>query len=69
LARVKPESLTGPSTDPEKNTYLIEDLVTILTHVSTHTGQILWITKMLREGAFDELWMRTHQRLGGWKGK
>jgi len=69
LAKVTPESLAGPSTDPERNTYLIEDLVSILTHLSTHTGQILWITKMLREGALDEVWMRTHKRLGGWKQK
>ena len=64
LAKVTPESLIGPSTDPERNTYLIEDLIGILTHVSTHTGQILWITKMLREGALDEVWMRTHKRHG-----
>jgi uncharacterized damage-inducible protein DinB len=69
LAKVTPQSLTSPSTDPERNTYLIEDLVGILTHVSTHTGQILWITKMLREGALDEVWMRTHKRMGGWKQK
>ncbi|HEY8133772.1 MAG TPA: DUF1572 family protein [Thermoanaerobaculia bacterium] len=68
LAKVTPENLTGPSTDPERNTYLIEDLIGILTHVSTHTGQILWITKMLREGALDELWMRTHKR-HGWRQK
>lgn len=68
LAKVTPEGLTGPSTDPERNTYLIEDLIGILTHVSTHTGQILWITKMLREGALDELWMRTHKR-HGWRQK
>jgi uncharacterized damage-inducible protein DinB len=67
LAKVTSDSLTGPSTDPERNTYLIEDLVGILTHVSTHTGQILWITKMLREGALDEVWMRTHKRMGGWR--
>ena len=68
LAKVTPESLTGPSTDPERNTYLIEDLIGMLTHVSTHSGQILWITKMLREGALDEVWMRTHKR-HGWRPK
>jgi uncharacterized damage-inducible protein DinB len=69
LARITSERLGGPSTDPERNTYLIEDLVSILTHLSTHTGQILWIAKMLREGSLDEVWMRTHKRMGGWKQK
>ena len=32
------------------------------THVSTHTGQILWVTKMLQEGALDEVWIRTHRQ-------
>ncbi len=69
LTNVTSERLAGPSSDPERNTYLIEDLVSILTHLSTHTGQILWITKMLREGSLDEVWMRTHKRLGGWRQK
>ena len=63
----KVKDLTAPSTDPEKNDYLIEDLIGILTHVSTHVGQILWITKALNEGSLDELWMRTHKHEGGWK--
>lgn len=63
----KVKDLMAPATDPEKNTYLIEDLIGILTHVANHTGQILWITKMLREGALNELWMKTHKHEGGWK--
>ncbi|PYQ57681.1 MAG: hypothetical protein DMF58_17730 [Acidobacteria bacterium] len=67
LSKLSADRLAGPSSDPERNTFLIEDLVSILTHISTHTGQILWITKMLNEGALDEVWMRTHKRLGGWR--
>ena len=59
--------LGGPSSDPPRATYLIEDLISIVTHLSTHTGQVLWIAKSLREGGFDEVWIRTHKRLGGWK--
>ena len=59
--------LMAPATDPEKDDYVIEDLIGILTHVANHTGQILWITKMLEEGSLDELWMRTHKHEGGWK--
>jgi len=69
FANIKPEQLIGPSTDPERQTFLVEDLIGIATHVSTHTGQILWITKMLREGSLDEVWMRTHKRQGGWRAK
>ena len=28
-------------------------------HWAVHTGQIVYATKALREGAFDELWMKT----------
>ncbi len=69
LSKVTGDGLAGPSTDPERNTFLIEDLISILMHLSTHTGQILWITKMLNEGALDELWMRTHKHEGGWRRK
>jgi uncharacterized damage-inducible protein DinB len=65
--KVTADRLDGPSTDPEKNDFLIEDLIGILTHVSAHTGQILWITKMLNEGSLDEVWMRTHKHEGGWR--
>jgi len=63
----KMPDLMAPATDREKNDYVVEDLIGIVTHVANHTGQILWITKMLKEGALDELWMRTHKREGGWK--
>lgn len=67
LAKLSPDQLAGPSTDPERLNYLVEDLISIATHLSTHTGQILWIAKSLHEGEFNEVWMRTHKRLGGWK--
>lgn len=67
LAALAPSRLTDPSTDPERLNWLVEDLISIVTHLSTHTGQILWIAKSLREGAVSEVWMRTHKRLGGWK--
>ncbi len=66
LAKLKPERLGDPSTDPQRQTWLVEDLIGVVTHLSTHTGQILWIAKMLRVGELDEVWMRTHKRLGGW---
>ena len=67
FAKITPDALTGPATDPEKNTLLIEDLIGILTHVANHTGQILWITKMLKDGSLNEVWMKTHKHEGGWR--
>jgi uncharacterized damage-inducible protein DinB len=32
----------------------------IAIHLATHTGQIVYITKMLKEGSIDELWIRAH---------
>ena len=32
----------------------------IAIHLATHTGQIVYVTKMLKEGSVDELWIRAH---------
>jgi uncharacterized damage-inducible protein DinB len=65
--KVTPERLGQPSTEPKMYDLVVEEIIGVATHVATHTGQILWIAKMLKEGALDEVWMRTHKRLGGWK--
>ena len=67
LGKLTPEKLGDPSTDPERNSYLVEDLISITTHLANHSGQIVWIAKMLHEGALNEVWMRTHKREGAWK--
>ena len=65
--KLTPERLADPSTEPKMYTLIVEDLIGVATHISNHTGQIVWIAKMMKEGALDEVWMRTHKRLGGWK--
>jgi uncharacterized damage-inducible protein DinB len=67
LDKLTPEKLGGPSTDPARNSYLVDDLISITTHLANHTGQIVWIAKMLHEGALNEVWMRAHKREGAWK--
>jgi uncharacterized damage-inducible protein DinB len=62
-----PERLSDPSPEPKMYTLVVEDLLGVATHVANHTGQIVWIAKMMKDGALDEVWMRTHKRLGGWK--
>ena len=69
LAALTPERLGDPSPEPAMYTVVIEDLLAILSHIANHAGQIIWITKMLKEGAVDEVWINTHKKLGGWKAK
>jgi len=61
------ERLNDPSPEPKMQDYVAQDLLNVVVHVSTHAGQILWITKMLQEGALDEVWIRTHRSEGAWK--
>jgi hypothetical protein len=61
------ERLAGPSTDPERYDLLVEELINMAVHVATHTGQIIWIAKMLHEGSIRETWMKAHKHEGGWK--
>jgi uncharacterized damage-inducible protein DinB len=64
--QLTPERLDDPSAEPERYSSLAEDLIGMVSHFSTHAGQIVWITKMLHDNALDEVWMRSHKRLGGW---
>jgi len=58
--------LTGPSNEPDYYSIIFEDLLGIAIHMATHTGQIVYVTKMLKEGSVNELWSRTHRELGAW---
>jgi len=61
------ERLGDASPEPRMHKSVMEDVINIAVHLSNHVGQILWITKMLKDGALDEVWMKTHKHLGGWK--
>lgn len=69
FASIGESRLSDPSPEPEKYQLLVEDLLAIATHVATHTGQILWITKMLREGSLHEAWIHSHREHAGWPKK
>jgi hypothetical protein len=45
---------------------VFEDLFGIAIHLATHTGQIVYVTKMLKEGSVNDLWTQTHRDLGAW---
>ncbi len=61
------ERLGDPSPEQKMYDLVVEDLVSIVAHFATHTGQILWIAKMLSGGGLDDVWMRAHRDEGGWK--
>jgi uncharacterized damage-inducible protein DinB len=49
-------------TDEQDYVPTIFDMIfNIAIHLATHTGQIVFITKMLNEGSVDELWIRAHK--------
>lgn len=67
FAALTPERLASPSPEPTMHALLIEDLLNVLAHLSTHAGQIVWIAKSFDGGALNEVWMKTHRSAGAWK--
>jgi uncharacterized damage-inducible protein DinB len=61
-----PESLSESAAD-KRYTFIVEDLLAVALHIANHTGQIVWIAKMLHDGALDDIWMHAHAREGAWK--
>ena len=49
------------SPEPKMNNLVIDDLISIATHLANHTGQVVWIAKMLRGNAIDDVWIRAHK--------
>ena len=66
LSGLTAERLAGPSADPTFFPTVLEDVLNVTIHMSTHVGQMVWIAKMLREGALDDVWRRTHREAGAY---
>jgi uncharacterized damage-inducible protein DinB len=50
------------ATDEQNYVPTVFDLIyNISIHLATHAGQIVYVTKMLKEGSVDELWIRAHK--------
>jgi uncharacterized damage-inducible protein DinB len=49
--------------EPVYNPTIFNLLFNVAIHLATHTGQIVYVTKMLKEGVVDELWIRAHKSL------
>ena len=46
--------------EPNYFATLFEQILNVTVHLATHAGQIVYVTKMLKEGTLDELWIRAH---------
>jgi len=67
LERLPSSRLSEASTNPAYYSLLLEDILGVTVHMATHTGQIVFITKMLNEGSVVELWPQTHRQAGAWR--
>lgn len=52
-----PESTPEPAYNPT----VFNLLFNVSIHLATHTGQIVFVTKLLKEGGLDDLWIRAHR--------
>jgi uncharacterized damage-inducible protein DinB len=50
-----------PTDEPNYNPTKFNTIFNVAIHLATHTGQIVFITKMLKEGAIDEIWIKAHK--------
>lgn len=48
--------------EPGYNQTVFNLLYNVSLHLATHSGQVVYITKMLKEGSVDELWIRAHRQ-------
>ncbi len=59
LSNLHPDRLLDPAERTSEASTLMESISLQLTHYATHTGQILYATKLLDEKAIDEIWRTT----------
>ena len=62
------ERLGDASPEAWMHAIVFEDLIGVATHLAHHTGQIVWIAKMLHGGALDDVWIHSH-RADVWRKK
>jgi uncharacterized damage-inducible protein DinB len=50
-----------PTDQPGYHNTVFDRILGVALHLAVHLGQIVYVTKMLQEGAVDELWIRAHR--------
>lgn len=68
FAALTPERLGDASPEPKMHALVVQDLIGVATHIANHAGQIVWIAKMLQDGALNEVWIASHKNTGVWRG-
>lgn len=58
LDRLTPEQMMQTTDRTGKKTTYAQIMIHVMIHLATHVGQIVYITKMLKEGSIDELWKK-----------
>lgn len=61
LDALEPGVLLNATEEPGYYGTLADQLLGVMVHLATHAGQIIFVTKLLKEGSVDELWIRTHK--------
>ena len=59
--------LRDESTEPAYYSTVFEDLFGVAIHMAVHAGQIVYVTKMLKQGSINDLWTQTHKATGAWR--
>lgn len=62
LDRFDTARFLDPTAEPNYYFTLFEQMVGVALHLAVHTGQIVYVTKLLKDGALDELWIRAHKK-------
>ena len=50
-----------PTDEPDYVPTIFDLIFNISIHLAVHTGQIVYVTKALKEGSLDDLWIRAHR--------
>jgi uncharacterized damage-inducible protein DinB len=62
LDRFDTARFLDPTAEPNYYFTLFEQMLGVSIHLAVHTGQIVYVTKLLKDGALDELWIRAHKK-------
>jgi len=57
----EPSEFLSQSEEPDYVPTIFDVIFNVAIHLATHTGQIVYIAKLLNEGSLDELWIKAHK--------
>jgi DinB family protein len=54
-------NFSAPTDDTKDYATYFDQILGVTVHIAAHMGQIEYITKLLKEGSLDDLWIRSHR--------